>query len=619
MPRVIRSSKPHVMVENAEPGSLTRVRKFKDWVHDYVSFSPWICSFIDTKHFQRLRSVKQLGVSYFVFPGAAHNRFEHCLGVGHLARLMAMHLKTSQPQLGITDQHVKCVELAGLCHDLGHGPWSHLWDGVFIPTALPGKRWKHEDASEMMFDDLVETYRPEITPEEVIVVKALIAGDRTRCPLGAEKPFLFEIVANARNGLDVDKFDYIARDCHAVGDRGNLSISRLISSARVIDNKICYDIKDANQIYELYYTRFSLHKRVYNHKTTKAIEYMVTDALLAAEPYLKLASLVDKPDRYVFLTDNLLNKIQESTEKELEPARAIIERIHTRDLYRLVDYKVFLHADLDMVRQNVTPARIVEVAKSGSLEGVDEELVVQLTEEYVAVNVSVLHYGKGPRNPLDDVTFYSKQQPDVGRKADRSDISLLMPSVFAEVWLRVYTKDCQFFGLIQAAYRQILKMLQPSEGAATSDEQQPADEVAPEELDNPEVMVKLWTPLDSPLSTPPTSSRKASGGLLAEHRPSPGVGPSLSTGSPPAPGPGPGSEQLHRPSTPLASNTIGTNRRGRTFGRTPSFSDNAFTTVPPNFRDVSPSRKPRSKRAREGEEGGSMPAKKSRIDGVETS
>lgn len=607
------------MAENTEPGSLTRVRRFKDWVHDYVSFSPWICSFIDTKHFQRLRYVKQLGVSYFVFPGAAHNRFEHCLGVGHLARLMAMHLKSSQPQLGITDQHVRCVELAGLCHDLGHGPWSHLWDGVFIPTALPDKRWKHEDASEMMFDDLVETYRPEITPDEAIVVKALIAGDRTRCSLGTEKPFLFEIVANARNGLDVDKFDYIARDCHAVGDRGNLSISRLISSARVIDNKICYDIKDANQIYELYYTRFSLHKRVYNHKTIKAIEYMVMDALLAAEPHLKLANLVDKPDRYVFLTDNLLNKIQESTEKELEPARAIIERIHTRDLYRLVDYKVFLYADLEMVSRDVTPARIVEVAKSGSLEGVDEELVLQLTEEYVAVNVSVLHYGKGPRNPLDDVTFYSKQQPDVGRKADRSDISLLMPSVFAEVWLRVYTKDCQFFGLIQAAYRQILKMLPPSEGEAASVEQQPADEVAPEEPDNPEVMVKLWTPstpLDSPSPPPPASSRKPSVGLLAEHRPSPGAGPSTNTDSPPAPAPGPGGEQVHRPSTPLTSNTIGTNRRGRTFGRNPSFSDNAFTTVPPNFRDVSPSRKPRSKRAREGEEGGSVPAKKSRIDGV---
>lgn len=63
------------------------------------------------------------------------------------------------------------------------------------------------------------------------------------------------------------RFDYIARDSHSVGDKGNLSLTRLIHSARVIDNQICYDIKDANQLYELCYTRFSLHKRIYNHKT----------------------------------------------------------------------------------------------------------------------------------------------------------------------------------------------------------------------------------------------------------------------------------------------------------------------------------------------------------------
>lgn len=65
------------------------------------------------------------------------------------------------------------------------------------------------------------------------------------------------------------RFDYIARDCHAIGEKGNLSLTRLIHSARVIDNQICYDIKDANQLYELCYTRFSLHKRIYNHKTGK--------------------------------------------------------------------------------------------------------------------------------------------------------------------------------------------------------------------------------------------------------------------------------------------------------------------------------------------------------------
>jgi HD superfamily phosphohydrolase len=66
------------------------------------------------------------------------------------------------------------------------------------------------------------------------------------------------------------RFDYISRDCHAIGEKGNLSLTRLIHSARVIDNQLCYDIKDANQLYELCYTRFSLHKRIYNHKTGRS-------------------------------------------------------------------------------------------------------------------------------------------------------------------------------------------------------------------------------------------------------------------------------------------------------------------------------------------------------------
>ena len=113
---------------------------------------------------------------------------------------MVQHLRDQQPELCITERDIECVQLAGLCHDLGHGPFSHVWDGRFIPVALwvipptlsrftvllkrifsPGKRWKHEDASEMMFDDLVAKSNIDLAKNDARFVKALIAGDPGCC------------------------------------------------------------------------------------------------------------------------------------------------------------------------------------------------------------------------------------------------------------------------------------------------------------------------------------------------------------------------------------------------------------------------------------------------------
>ncbi|KIJ65697.1 hypothetical protein HYDPIDRAFT_110844 [Hydnomerulius pinastri MD-312] len=442
--------------------ALDVTRRFKDPIHDYIPFGPLVCSVIDTRHFQRLRNIKQLGVSYYVWPGASHNRFEHCLGVAYLARRMAEHLKNSQPSLGITDAHIQCIELAGLCHDLGHGPWSHVWDNMFIPKVRKGqsdKTWKHEDASEMMFDHMVKQYGLDISDEDVSIIKALISGDTRRCKLGATMPFLFEIVANKRNGIDVDKFDYIARDSNAIGERGNLSLSRLIHSARVIDNEICYDIKDANQIYELCYTRFSLHKRIYSHKTAKAIEYMIIDALLAAEPVMKIADLVERPDRYLFLTDEVLLRIEMSEDEGMKDAQEIIDRIRSRDLYRLVDFKVFSWAFIEPCKLYITPERLVEAAKTISSTDTNSELAEQLAADHVIVDLNPMHYGMQEKNPLDSVKFYSKHTPDICRRPEPGDISLLMPSSFGEVLLRVYTKDDSFLGVVQAAFREVLRTM----------------------------------------------------------------------------------------------------------------------------------------------------------------
>ncbi|PIK47805.1 putative deoxynucleoside triphosphate triphosphohydrolase SAMHD1-like, partial [Apostichopus japonicus] len=91
---------------------------FNDSVHGHIEIHPLLVSIIDTPEFQRLRFIKQLGMCYFVYPGASHNRFEHSLGVSYLAGELARSLQSKQKNLKITKEDILCVEIAGLCHDL---------------------------------------------------------------------------------------------------------------------------------------------------------------------------------------------------------------------------------------------------------------------------------------------------------------------------------------------------------------------------------------------------------------------------------------------------------------------------------------------------------------------
>lgn len=382
---------------------------------------------------------------------------------------MVEHLGTNQPELEITERDIECVQLAGLCHDLGHGPFSHVWDNHFIPNALPGKHWKHEDASEMMFDDLIVKNNIDLPENDVRFIKALIAGDPGRCSESSppEKSFLFEIVANRRNGIDVDKFDYIARDTKVTSDiASSICTDRLINCARVIEDQICYDIKDANMLFELCHTRYSLHKLIYTHKTARAIEYMLVDALLAAEPTMHFAHDVTNPERYLHLTDGIIELIQISKDPNLDEAQMILNRITSRDLYRTVDYKVFAWEWKGHLCKFFNPGAIVEAAKSHNPESEEEQTALEeLTTYHVIIDEAVLHYGMGNSNPVDKIRFYSKRKPNECHRAEPGDISSLMPVTFGEVLLRIYTRDVRFFGLIQHGYRIILQDLPPLPGA----------------------------------------------------------------------------------------------------------------------------------------------------------
>ncbi|KAL1249427.1 hypothetical protein QQF64_020432 [Cirrhinus molitorella] len=440
------------------------MKVFNDPIHGHIELHPLLVHFIDTPQFQRLRHIKQLGGTYLVFPGACHNRFEHSIGVGYLAGCLVQALNERQPELLITKQDVLCVQIAGLCHDLGHGPFSHMFDGMFIPKVRPGEEWKHEVASVQMFDHLVKVNNLEevmvhhglTLPDDLIFIKEQIAGpldnsvlDRSWPYKGRplEKSFLYEIVANKRNGIDVDKWDYFARDCYHLGIQNNFDYQRFLKFARVCEVRgkkhICTRDKEVGNLYDMFHTRNCLHRRAYQHKVGNIIETMITEAFVKADPYIQIqgssgkiftiSSAIEDMEAYTKLTDHIFEQILYSSAPELSEARTILNNIICRRLYKCVGQTTpETHVDASQEKL-VDWAK--EVARSKP-SGTDANLIA---EDFV-VSVIYMDYGMKEKNPINSVHFYCKKDPTKAIKIRKNQVSKLLPERFAEQLIRVYCK-----------------------------------------------------------------------------------------------------------------------------------------------------------------------------------
>ncbi|XP_063321089.1 deoxynucleoside triphosphate triphosphohydrolase SAMHD1-like [Pelmatolapia mariae] len=441
------------------------VKVFNDPIHGHIELHPLLVKIIDTPQFQRLRNIKQLGGGYYVFPGASHNRFEHSIGVGYLAGELAKALKVKQPELGISDRDVLCVQIAGLCHDLGHGPFSHLFDGMFNREVDPqDKDWKHEDASLMIFDHLVKKNHLE---EEMEQYKLKLPDDLTRVKNMIKPPqwsyedekksFLYEIVSNKQNGIDVDKFDYFARDCHHLGIRNNFDHQRFIMFARVCDvngrKHICSRDKEVANLYDMFHTRISLHRRAYKHRVTQSVEIMIKDALLKANEHIEIVGSGGKTfhlstaktdmEAFTKLTDQVVEEISKSTEASLKDAKEILQRITTRRLYWFVGEAKPM---VEWLKKELREA----IPKDGShdekgtfqekKESLRQKLNDEVGENLFEVTVVTLDYGMKNKDPINKTYFYCKEKPDKGFTIPKSEVSKLLPECFSEDILRVYLK-----------------------------------------------------------------------------------------------------------------------------------------------------------------------------------
>ncbi|KAJ2755798.1 hypothetical protein GGI19_001344 [Coemansia pectinata] len=419
-----------------------------DPIHGYINLDEQVLQLIDTPQFQRLRHLKQMGSSYFVFPGASHNRFEHCVGTSYLASEVVKGFAQRQPELGIDERDSRCVALAGLCHDLGHGPFSHVFDNEFIPRACPGMIWSHEEGSEMMLHHTVDENHIDIDEGDIKFIKQLIRGSSQ--PVGDEKMFLFDIVANKRNGVDVDKFDYIQRDCYNVGVNSSYDFQRLMLNSRVIDDEVCYNAKEAFNLTEMFHTRYSLHKRVYSHRAAKAIEFMLVDALLIADPILQISQSITNPHMYQSLTDEIVRDIERSPAPELREAQDIITRIHTRDIYKFVD-EYILPADM----ASIANSACINEAKIVGYRSDNDDFV----ERDVLIDFCLIHYGMRKDNPVDRINFYSKYNTAEKFPISSGLISLCVPEKYEERIIRIFTRTPSKRGQIQGAARRLMEEL----------------------------------------------------------------------------------------------------------------------------------------------------------------
>ena len=292
-----------------------------DPIHDFIRLTNTERKIIDTPVFQRLRRIKQLSGAHLTYPGAQHTRFEHSLGVMHIASMAGTSLESK----GITTKDdVSNLRLAALLHDIGHGPFSHLFEEV-----LQRKNKKtHEQIGKQI---ILNTEIGDIISENGFdkkLIQNLAMGE-------GKLQFMNEIVSGA---LSADMMDYLLRDGYFTGaEHAKIDHSRITYSLDVYKKKLALDHSALVNFETMMISRFQMFKAVYFHKTVRAGEVMLLESMTLADDELGLTSLT--LDDYVKQTDEsimaLLLSIPETTQ-ELRSAKKIARDYQDRKLFKCV-------------------------------------------------------------------------------------------------------------------------------------------------------------------------------------------------------------------------------------------------------------------------------------------
>ena len=231
------------------------MRRVRDSIHDYIDLDELESSLVDTEPYQRLRWIKQLGSANLVYPGANHTRLEHSIGVSHLAKQMAI-------QSEVPDDEIHLVSIAGLLHDLGHSPYSHLADE--LPFGKDHVEVTQDIVNDSQISDIFHKQGIE-TNEICDLIKgnhkygSLISGD-----------------------IDGDRLDYLIRDSHYTGVKTGVDTGRLITKMSFSNNELVIGESSLPVVETFLTSRSIMFPTVYFHPFSRGAELMLARATKSA-------------------------------------------------------------------------------------------------------------------------------------------------------------------------------------------------------------------------------------------------------------------------------------------------------------------------------------------------
>ncbi len=235
---------------------------FRDALYNYIALDKtqdkWLIKLLNCREVQRLRRIHQLGVSNYTYPGAEHTRLAHSLGVVHLMLIVLNHLGRNDESARVAEARKRLLA-AALLHDVGHGPFSHLFE--------PCLAIDHEDWSIAVIKDEHTEVHKILRTEGLLSVVGLIQKKSPDVPAWQK--------ALISSELDVDRLDYIRRDSLFTGaGYGHFDFYRLLTSIEFHNEgtELIWPEKTAFAIEEYIFARYYMYQNVYLHKTTRGIE-----------------------------------------------------------------------------------------------------------------------------------------------------------------------------------------------------------------------------------------------------------------------------------------------------------------------------------------------------------